>query len=107
MTGQGIIGVGFCVAWDSAPPRSRPGLCSPRAAEAAQGFPGTRAVAGPSGGASGAKPSLNVWYHQYGEAGTQQAVTRYAKQYPDASVKVQWTPGDYTSKLNAGLLSSG
>jgi multiple sugar transport system substrate-binding protein len=59
-----------------------------------------------SGGASGAKPTLSVWYHQYGEAGTQQAVTRYAKEYPDASVKVQWTPGDYTSKLNAGLLSS-
>src|SRR4030095_4501130 len=59
-----------------------------------------------SGGASGPKPSLNVWYHQYGEAGTQQAVTRYAKEYPDAAVKVQWTPGDYTSKLNAGLLST-
>ncbi|HEX5383397.1 MAG TPA: hypothetical protein VFW54_02040, partial [Propionibacteriaceae bacterium] len=59
-----------------------------------------------SGGASGAKPTLSTWYHQYGEAGTQQAVTRYAKEYPDASVKVQWTPGDYTSKLNAGLLSS-
>ena len=55
---------------------------------------------------SGAKPTLNVWYHQYGEAGTQQAVERYAKEYPDATVKVQWTPGDYTSKLNSGLLSS-
>src|SRR5215217_2927585 len=59
-----------------------------------------------SGGASGPKPTLNVWYHQYGESGTQQAVTRYAKEYPDATVKVQWTPGDYTSKLNAGLLST-
>src|SRR6476620_7973425 len=60
---------------------------------------------GGGGGASGSKPTINQWYHQYGEAGTQQAVTRYAKEYPDASVKVQWTPGDYTSKLNAGLLS--
>lgn len=59
-----------------------------------------------SGGASGPKPALNVWYHQYGEAGTQQAVMRYAKEYPDATVKVQWTPGDYTSKLNAGLVST-
>jgi multiple sugar transport system substrate-binding protein len=33
-------------------------------------------------------------------------VTRYAKEYPDATVKVQWTPGDHTSKLNAGLLST-
>ncbi len=31
---------------------------------------------------------------------------RYAKEYPNATVKVQWTPGDYTSKLNSGLLSS-
>lgn len=58
------------------------------------------------GGASGSKPTLNQWYHQYGEAGTQQAVERYAKEYPNATVKVQWTPGDYTSKLNSGLLSS-
>src|SRR3954452_20364655 len=61
---------------------------------------------GASSGASGSKPALNVWYHQYGEAGTQQAVMRYAKEYPNASVKVHWTPGDYTSKLNAGLLST-
>ena len=70
------------------------------------GLSGDQGGGGASGGASGAKPTLNVWYHQYGEAGTQQAVMRYAKEYPDASVKVQWTPGDYTSKLNAGLLSS-
>ncbi|MFG1604885.1 ABC transporter substrate-binding protein [Actinoplanes sp. NPDC049265] len=55
---------------------------------------------------SGSKPPLNVWYHQYGEAGTQQAVERYAKEYDKAAVKVQWTPGDYTSKLNSGLLST-
>jgi len=62
---------------------------------------------GAGGGASsGAKPTLSQWYHQYGEAGTQQAVMRYAKEYPNATVKVQWTPGDYTSKLNSGLLSS-
>ena len=61
---------------------------------------------GGSGGDSGSKASLAQWYHQYGETGTQQAVQRYAKGYQDASVKVQWTPGDYTSKLNSGLLSS-
>ncbi len=58
------------------------------------------------GGGDGSKPTINQWYHQYGEAGTQQAVEKYAKDYPDATVKVQWTPGDYTSKLNSGLLSS-
>jgi len=59
-----------------------------------------------SGASSGSRPNLSVWYHQYGEAGTQQAVQKYAKAYPGANVKVQWTPGDYTSKLNSGLLSS-
>jgi multiple sugar transport system substrate-binding protein len=59
-----------------------------------------------SGTASGSKPTISQWYHQYGEAGTQQAVMRYAKEYPDATVKVQWTPGDYASKLSSGLLSS-
>jgi len=58
------------------------------------------------GSGSGSKTTLSQWYHQYGEAGTQQAVERYAKEYKDAVVQVQWTPGDYTSKLNSGLLSS-
>ncbi|BAU87540.1 periplasmic substrate-binding component of ABC-type sugar transport system [Streptomyces laurentii] len=64
----------------------------------------------PTGGsASGAKTTLNVWYHAYGEAGTQQAVLRYAKEFtkanPDIAVKVTWVPGDYASKLNATLLT--
>ncbi|WP_210414565.1 ABC transporter substrate-binding protein [Microlunatus elymi] len=69
---------------------------------------GSSGLSGDSGGSGGGgdKPNLSVWYHQYGEAGTQQAVERYAKEYPDATVKVQWTPGDYTSKVNSGLLSS-
>lgn len=69
---------------------------------------GSTGIAGGTGGsgASASKPTINQWYHQYGEAGTQQAVMRYAKEYPKAAVKVQWTPGDYTSKLNSGLLSS-
>ncbi|MEU6019261.1 extracellular solute-binding protein [Streptomyces sp. NPDC047515] len=59
--------------------------------------------------ASGAKTTLNVWYHAYGEAGTQQAVLRYAKAFtkanPDIAVKVTWVPGDYSGKLNATLLT--
>lgn len=61
------------------------------------------------GGSGGAKTTLNVWSHAYGEAGTQQALTRYAKAFtkanPDIAVKVTWTPGDYTGKLNATLLT--
>ncbi|MFG2915101.1 ABC transporter substrate-binding protein [Kitasatospora sp. NPDC048298] len=63
------------------------------------------------GGSSGAETTLNVWFHAYGEAGTQQAATRYAesftKAHPDIAVKVTWVPGDYTSKLNATLLTDG
>ncbi|GAA1938955.1 ABC transporter substrate-binding protein [Kitasatospora viridis] len=65
----------------------------------------------PTGGSSGgARTTLNVWYHAYGEAGTQQAALRYAtaftKANPDIAVKVTWVPGDYTSKLNASLLTT-
>ncbi|MGY3680561.1 ABC transporter substrate-binding protein [Streptomyces sp. TE33382] len=65
----------------------------------------------PTGGSSssGARTTLNVWYHAYGEAGAQQAVLRYAtaftKANPDIAVKVSWVPGDYNSKLNATLLT--
>ena len=58
-----------------------------------------------SAGSSGSKPALAQWYHQYGEAGTQQAVERYAKEYPDATVTVQWSPGDYDKKTAAALLT--
>ncbi|MFF3392781.1 ABC transporter substrate-binding protein [Streptomyces sp. NPDC002669] len=62
-----------------------------------------------SGSSSGTGTTLNVWYHAYGEAGTQQAVLRYAKAFtranPDIAVKVTWVPGDYAGKLNATLLT--
>ncbi|MFJ9609064.1 ABC transporter substrate-binding protein [Kitasatospora sp. NPDC101176] len=65
----------------------------------------------PTGGSSGARTTLNVWFHAYGEAGSQQAATRYAesftKAHPDIAVKVTWVPGDYTSKINATLLTDG
>ncbi|WP_424863908.1 ABC transporter substrate-binding protein [Streptomyces sp. MMS24-I29] len=63
----------------------------------------------PTGGSSDAKTTLNIWSHAYGEAGTQQALTRYATEFtkanPDIAVKVTWVPGDYTAKLNASLLT--
>ncbi|MCX5426464.1 extracellular solute-binding protein [Streptomyces sp. NBC_00257] len=61
------------------------------------------------GGSAGAKTALNVWSHAYGEAGTQQALTRYAtaftKATPDIAVKVTWPPGDYSGKLYATPLT--
>ncbi|TWD83918.1 multiple sugar transport system substrate-binding protein [Kribbella amoyensis] len=59
----------------------------------------------PSGGGEGGKAALSQWYHLYGETGTKEAALRYAKEYADATVSVQWTPGDYATKLSSGLLS--
>jgi multiple sugar transport system substrate-binding protein len=56
-------------------------------------------------GSSGGKPVLAQWYHQYGEAGTQQAVKRYAAAYPKADVQVQWRPGNYDEQTAAALLT--
>ncbi|MER7243774.1 sugar ABC transporter substrate-binding protein [Kribbella sp. NPDC000426] len=60
----------------------------------------------PSSGGSGDKPTLQQWYHQYGEAGTQQAVEKYAKAYPDATVTIHWSPGDYEKKASTALLTN-
>lgn len=56
-------------------------------------------------GGSGGKPALSQWYHQYGEAGTQEAAKKYAAAYTDAKVTIQWIPGDYDAKLTSGLSS--
>ncbi|MEU0003421.1 sugar ABC transporter substrate-binding protein [Streptomyces sp. NPDC006314] len=58
---------------------------------------------GDDGGGPG--PVLSQWYHQYGEAGTEQAVERYAASYGKARVKVQWRPGNYDQQTAAALLT--
>ncbi|MEU0333014.1 sugar ABC transporter substrate-binding protein [Streptomyces sp. NPDC006193] len=58
---------------------------------------------GRGGGGSG--PSLSHWYHQYGEAGAQQAVRRYARAYRKAHVTVEWRPGNYDQQTAAALLT--
>ncbi|MEO6089784.1 MAG: sugar ABC transporter substrate-binding protein [Umezawaea sp.] len=60
-----------------------------------------------TGRGGGSNQTLQQWYHAYGEPGVQQAVERYAKSYDQATVNVQWNPGDYDSKLAAGLLAGG
>ncbi|MFJ8085478.1 ABC transporter substrate-binding protein [Streptomyces sp. NPDC096205] len=54
---------------------------------------------------AGAGPELSQWYHQYGEAGTEQAVERYADAYKNAKVDVQWRPGNYDQQTAAALLT--
>jgi multiple sugar transport system substrate-binding protein len=78
-------------------------------------FVGGVALAGctsnPAGGGGGgtAKVTLQQWYHEYGEAGTLQAVLRYAAQYtkqnPSVAIQISWKPGDYQTALQAALLS--
>ncbi|MFD9895902.1 extracellular solute-binding protein [Amycolatopsis sp. NPDC059027] len=53
-----------------------------------------------------AKPTLQQWYHAYGEDGVQDAVKRYAAAYQKAKVSVQWNPGDYDSKIVTALQNS-
>lgn len=56
-------------------------------------------------GGSGGGPVIRHWYHQYGEAGTEQAVRRYAEAYDKADVQVQWRPGNYDQQTAAALLT--
>ncbi|MFJ4923689.1 ABC transporter substrate-binding protein [Streptomyces sp. NPDC088725] len=59
------------------------------------------------GGASGGsgRPALRQWYHQHGEAGTEQAVRRRAAAFAGADVNIQWRPGNYDEQTAAALLS--
>jgi multiple sugar transport system substrate-binding protein len=56
------------------------------------------------------KVRLVQMYHQYGEAGTEDAVKKYAKQYtdenPNVEIEVVWQLGDYGQALNAALLTA-
>jgi multiple sugar transport system substrate-binding protein len=65
--------------------------------------------ASPAPGGNTSVPTLQQWYHQYGEEGTHDAVLKYAKGYSKANVKVSWVPGtgnEYPDKTRAALLGS-
>lgn len=70
------------------------------------GRPSASSSASGGGGGTGGKPSLTQWYHQYGEAGVEDAVKRYAAAYDKASVSVKWNPGEYEKAVSAALLTS-
>jgi multiple sugar transport system substrate-binding protein len=58
-----------------------------------------------NGGGSG--KALTQYFHAYGEAGTEQAIKRYAKAFDKANVTTQWITGEnFESKLFSALLSS-
>lgn len=58
------------------------------------------------GSSAGPKVELTQWYHEYGEKGVQEAVKRYAAEYPNATVTVGWQPGEYAKAVSAALLTS-
>ncbi|MER6677962.1 ABC transporter substrate-binding protein [Streptomyces sp. NPDC000983] len=58
------------------------------------------------GGGSGSGTNLVQYFHAYGEAGTEQAIKRYAKAYDKANVTTQWITGsNFESKLFSALLT--
>lgn len=54
---------------------------------------------------SGQGPTISQWYHEYGEDGVKEAVTRFAAEYPNATVNVVWRTGDYEKAVAAALLT--
>ncbi|MFE7893919.1 ABC transporter substrate-binding protein [Streptomyces sp. NPDC057412] len=67
---------------------------------------GLAACGGNTGRGGGSGTRLTQYFHAYGEAGTEQAVKKYAKAYQDATVTTQWiTSSDFENKLFATLLT--
>jgi multiple sugar transport system substrate-binding protein len=68
------------------------------------------------GGAAGKSPAgeevnLVLWWHEYGEAGTQEASIRIAKEYseqtPGVTVESVWNPGEYEGQKLPTALAAG
>ncbi|MEU5597765.1 extracellular solute-binding protein [Streptomyces sp. NPDC020298] len=58
------------------------------------------------GGGSGSGKQLVQYFHAYGEAGTEQAIKRYAAAYKKANVSTNWVTGNnFESALFAALLT--
>ncbi|MEU6144020.1 sugar ABC transporter substrate-binding protein [Streptomyces sp. NPDC047081] len=70
---------------------------------------GTLAACGSNngrGGGSGSGKQLVQYFHAYGEAGTEQAIKRYAAAYKDANVTTNWITGNnFEAKLFSALLT--
>lgn len=67
---------------------------------------GLAACGGNTGRSSGSGDALVQYFHAYGEAGTEQAIKRYAKGYKEANVTTQWITGNtFEQKLFAALLT--
>lgn len=67
---------------------------------------GLAACGSNNGRGGGSGDGLVQYFHAYGEAGTEQAIKRYAKGYDKADVVTQWITGDnFENKLFSALLT--
>src|SRR5215208_3419582 len=68
---------------------------------------GLAACGGNTGRSSGGSGTgLVQYFHAYGEAGTEQAIKRYAKAYSKANVTTNWITGNnFEAKLFSSLLT--
>src|SRR3954466_13692812 len=68
---------------------------------------GLAACGGNTGRCSGGSgDALTQYFHAYGEAGTEQAIKRYAKAYSKANVTTNWITGNnFEAKLFSSLLT--
>lgn len=57
------------------------------------------------GGGDSDTPALSQWFHQYGEEGVQESLEAWAAAYAAATITVEWTEGDYATKLASRLLA--
>lgn len=76
------------------------GACAPKAGEGGGG-------AAPAG----EEVKLQLWWHEYGEAGTQEASIRIAKEYseqtPGVTVESVWNPGEYEGQKLPTAFAAG
>lgn len=96
----------------SLPPMSRRRFLQSSGAAMGAAAVGSSFLAACAGGGSPANtsvPTLQQWYHQYGETGTHEAVQRYAKTFNKANIDVSWIGGTgnaYPDKVRSALLGS-
>jgi multiple sugar transport system substrate-binding protein len=66
------------------------------------------AAAAAACGSSGGSKDISQWYHEYGEAGTEDAAKKFGKAYKKRTVNVTWVKGgdQYGNKLATGLLGN-
>lgn len=64
---------------------------------------GALSACGPSDPTPGPRGDLNVWFHQYGEPGAQEALSRYAAEFPGKGARVRSFTENYEEQVVSAL----